>query len=341
VTDTTPGRREGSGSKVAVASAEQGRHWALFADWCIATDRQSLPATPDTLLAFLAELPVGAATVSRRVRAIHAAHSAAGLASPAAAVDLDAVLGRSAPGPRFAPGLVARALEVIPVGGWPAGIVGRRDAAVVALICDAGYTRARAQALHADPDPDPAARRPDPGGLAGRVRRGEDPGSCPACALSRWQRVAAGLERDGWRAVRAELADQGEVPAAEQTSHDCTAPIPWIPPARYPPPLLCAIDRHGVPQTGWPLSTRTLTAIVAARLAAADQAVADERPAAETSTNPDRPGGLSDRDWGLAQRRAADQRYQQIEAVLDDAEAQADAILARVQAAMGQQPPDP
>lgn len=41
-------------------------------------------------------------------------------------------------------------LEAIPIGGWPTGIVGRHDAAIVALICAAGLTRAQVQALRTD-----------------------------------------------------------------------------------------------------------------------------------------------------------------------------------------------
>ncbi|MER2206630.1 MAG: hypothetical protein ABS980_21895, partial [Rhodococcus sp. (in: high G+C Gram-positive bacteria)] len=41
--------------------------WALFFDWCAATDRPSLPAAPSTLAEFLADHPASVATQRRRV----------------------------------------------------------------------------------------------------------------------------------------------------------------------------------------------------------------------------------------------------------------------------------
>ncbi len=51
-----------------------GRHWALFADWCTAADHNALPASADTVLAFLTELPAGPATIGRRIEAIDNTH---------------------------------------------------------------------------------------------------------------------------------------------------------------------------------------------------------------------------------------------------------------------------
>lgn len=119
----------------------------MFADWCAATGRSTLPADPATVAAFLSELPAGAATIGRRIRAIDATHRSAGLPAPGAAAELDEALGRRPAPPRFDAKAVARALEAIPVGGSPTGIVGRRDAAIVALVCAGGFTRAQVQGL--------------------------------------------------------------------------------------------------------------------------------------------------------------------------------------------------
>lgn len=191
----------------SIAGAEHCRHWRLFADWCTATDRCPLPADPDAIVAFLAEMPAGPATVARRVRAIDAVHDDAGLSPPGVAPVFDEVLGRRPIPPRFDIAAVARALEAIPVGGWPVGIIGRRDAAIVALVCVAGFTRAGVQALRTVtsgglPLGGPAVGREagDPASaiaLLETVVRTETPGECPACALSRWLRVANQLERSG------------------------------------------------------------------------------------------------------------------------------------------------
>lgn len=315
----------GSGCNTA-----QGRHWALFVDWCIATGQRPLPAEPATVAAFLTELPIGTATAARRVRAIDAAHAAAGLPGPGGRAELDALLGRTPAPPRFEADLVARALGAIPVGGWPAGIVGRRDGAIVALICSAGLTRAQVQALR--------SATSDVGSLPGRLGLGEedaDAGACSACALTRWLRVAERVERDGWRAVRAELADYGEVPAGEENTHDCARPLSWSSDsgAGRGSPLFCPIDRHGAPESGYPLSRRSITAIVASRLSFAEADV-DARTAAGPDRDVQESQALGDHDWGVEQRRQAAERFAEIEAVLDEAEAHAEAILARVQAAM-------
>ena len=62
----------------AVTTVVVDKHWALFADWCTATNTSCLPATPETVLAFLDELPTGPATVRRRLLAVDAAHRHAG-----------------------------------------------------------------------------------------------------------------------------------------------------------------------------------------------------------------------------------------------------------------------
>ena len=52
----------------------------------------------------------------------------------------------------------------------------------------------------------------------------EHPGTCPACALTRWQRIASTTASAGWRTVRNHLADLGETIAQDETSHDCFRP---------------------------------------------------------------------------------------------------------------------
>ena len=329
------------------ATAVADRHWGLFADWCSATDVASLPATPETIGAFLAELPAGPATVRRRVLAIDVAHRRAGYPPPSASPAFDALLRPPRPA-RFDPDLVATALAIIPVGGWPVGIVGRRDAAVVALVCSAGLTRRQIRALCTPPSNQAGERWPGAVGESTLPAVGatEQPGPCPACALTRRQRVATTTVAAGWRTVRKHLADLGETAAEDERSHDCTRPAGeadlsddgWVPghlgsrlDDSRPVPLFCAIDRHGTPQTDYPLSTRSVTTIVAARLAAAAEL---HRPAMNV---PDRPGAPAtwssdDHTRVVAARQAATDRLASFEADLDEADAYAEAILARLDA---------
>jgi len=175
------------------------------------------------------------------------------------------------------------------------------------------------------------------------------PGTCPACALTRWQRIVTTTAAAGWRTVRNHLADLGETTAEDESFHDCTRPVgepdltdddPWVSGClgrregdSRPVPLFCAIDRHGTPQIDYPLSTRSVTALVAARLAAA--AHTDRpRPAAIA---PDQPGASftwssDDHARVVATRHAATDRLASFEADLDEADAYAEAILARLDA---------
>lgn len=327
------------------------RHWALFADWCTATDTSRLPATPETVLAFLAELPAGPATVRRRVLVVDAVHRRAGHCLPSVSPAFDALLRPGRPA-RFDPELVATALALIRVGGWPTGIVGRRDAALVALICTAGLTRRQTQALRTSPSA--TQGEPRRSGTAGEsglpaLAATERPGLCPACALTRWQRVATTTVTAGWRTVRNHLADLGDITAENELTHDCTRPASeltddkdggWVPghtapreSDSRPVPLFCAIDRHGTPQTGYPLSTRSVTAIIAARLAAA--AHADRHQPVTTVSDgagPSATWSSDDHARVVGARHAATGRLASFEADLDAADDYAEAILTRLEA---------
>jgi len=216
-----------SSPTVTTSPTAPDRHWGLFADWCSAIDVASLPATPETILAFLGELPAGPATVRRRILAVDAAHRRAGYPPPSASHAFDALLRPPRPA-RFDPHLVAAALAIIPIGGWPVGIVGRRDAAVVALICTAGLTRRQIRALRTSPSTTQGEEQRRAGTVGEStlpaVSATEHPGPCPACALTRWQWVATATAAGGWRTVRNHLADLGEITAGDETFHDCTRP---------------------------------------------------------------------------------------------------------------------
>ena len=67
--------------------------WALFTDWCAATDTTALPADPRTVVEFLTGCPAAPATQRCRVAAIDHHHTAAGHQKPGESVAVRAALG--------------------------------------------------------------------------------------------------------------------------------------------------------------------------------------------------------------------------------------------------------
>ncbi len=154
--DRQPTIRRPQGGLAASSRRAYAADWALFADWCIATGRTSLPATVDTVIAFLDDNPATPATWRRRVTAIdhtHAAHDHSPPGHDPAVVDMiRAAAGQPAVDTRSArmdEGALAELLERIPTHGWPAGLVGRRDRLLLVLHA-AGLTHRQLQQLRAD-----------------------------------------------------------------------------------------------------------------------------------------------------------------------------------------------
>ena len=238
----------------SLAMSRAASDWALFTDWCAANGEQALPASVATVLAFLEDIPGGPATRARRARAVDAVHRAVGTAKPGRG----ALRALVAPVQRCDQGALVNALRRAPVGGWPMGLVGRRDAALVALICAAGFRRDDVRRLHLS----------ETGQIVPRLPTDREPGSCPRCAYTRWARAALALSVVGWRALRYELEDIGAMLAGMTGYHDCQVPLPPL--ASAEGPLFMAIDRAGQPSPA-PLSCRSVSAIVSARTAAWDQ----------------------------------------------------------------------
>src|SRR5664280_3046331 len=68
--------------------------WALFTDWCAASDTTALPADPRTVVAFLQGCPAAPATLRCRVAAIDHHHAGAGYPRSGESVAVRAALGR-------------------------------------------------------------------------------------------------------------------------------------------------------------------------------------------------------------------------------------------------------
>ena len=111
--------------------------WALFTDWCEATDHRALPADPTTVLEFLADCPAAPSTRRRRVIAIDHQHTAAGHPAPGADPGVRDALGRP---PTDLPPVtsdvrerVDAALRMLPSRGWTGGLFGQRDRCLLVL----------------------------------------------------------------------------------------------------------------------------------------------------------------------------------------------------------------
>jgi len=170
-----------------------------------------------------------------------AMHLAAGFEPPGRDGEVRALPHFGPRPPRYDPGRAARSLAAAVIGGWPVGLVGRRYAALVAMSCLGGYSRRQLAALRVN-----AALAQSTPALLARLGRDESPGTCPACAASRWLRVQARPASHGWRNVRDEFADMGEVTASSEEYHDCEWPVPWPDGnSNERVPLFSVIDRHG------------------------------------------------------------------------------------------------
>src|ERR1700712_2610215 len=96
--------------------------WALFVDWCTATNFTSLRATWETIPAFTAGGPGAPATIRRRLAAIAHHHRAAGHPAPTDPA-------RELPQPSrelIDPGQVDMLMRLLPSHGWVGGAVGPR-----------------------------------------------------------------------------------------------------------------------------------------------------------------------------------------------------------------------
>ncbi|MBY4128161.1 hypothetical protein HQO83_07150 [Rhodococcus fascians] len=108
--------------------------WALFADWCAASDTAPLPASPITLAEFLDENPAGDAAQLRRVSAINHAHLDAGHPAPGRVTSLRLALDSAR-----ADRTIRRAAQyqsiaaALPTEGSTAALFGRRDAVLLLL----------------------------------------------------------------------------------------------------------------------------------------------------------------------------------------------------------------
>src|SRR6478735_2016891 len=165
--------------------------WALFSDWCDATDHEPLPADPTTVLEFLADCPAAVATRRRRVIAIDHHHTAADHPPPR----------RRPPGPgRPRPPTrrpdaghpeirdrVNAALRLLPSRGWTGGLFGQRDRCLLVLSQLAQIPhRHLAQLMAGDVTVTAGVATITIAGQVRTVGAVDDPVLCGPCAIARW-----------------------------------------------------------------------------------------------------------------------------------------------------------
>ncbi|MCK8671571.1 hypothetical protein M1M07_10620 [Rhodococcus sp. HM1] len=134
---STSPERLGDSPETASGLRIPGRYrhdWALFADWCIATDHRPIPASPEALALFLHEHPAAPATQRRCVSAINTVHTHHGHPAPGRSETVRRRLdtARATRLDRLAALLHRRAAQ-LPTTGWPSGVFGRRDALLLTL----------------------------------------------------------------------------------------------------------------------------------------------------------------------------------------------------------------
>ena len=230
--------------------------WALFTDWCTATNQTALPAEWATVTAFNAGCPGAPATNRRRLAAIAHHHRAAGHPPPANPGLEVGVPSREV----IDPGQVDMLMRLLPSHGWLGGLFGRRDRALLTL---AAYTtipyrqlpRLTVAQLHIA---DGVATITDHHGVTHIIESAADPVLCGPCTLVRWRRV---LDTEAQHLSVKELLRKAEAVTADG-HHPCRTPKP-IDDRTLGLPLFPPINQWG----HLPLPIRPLTPHSTSRLA--------------------------------------------------------------------------
>lgn len=224
------------------------RTWALWADWCAATGHPVADVSPSALERFTAQVP---GTAAGRVPG-------------------GAVARRLVARPRRDPWTVAErdwapvstSLAHCPAYGWPSAVPGRRDAWLIVAARVLRLPRTLAAGLRAHDLPVHLEALPRPA-------RSEP---CPRCVALRWLDVVHTYEQWSRAAVRGKVWTR---PPGTWSPSVLGSAVPCDRSCERLDDLLAKIPRHtvvspAIDRHGWwvewrPLSTRSLTTILASR----------------------------------------------------------------------------
>ncbi|MBC2644522.1 hypothetical protein H5400_37845 [Rhodococcus wratislaviensis] len=303
------------------------RHdWALFVDWCAACEHRVLPAYPSVLAEFLADHPAADGTQRRRITAINAVHTGAGLPAPGRAEAIRQLV-NAARADRLARvgERVAQVVSQLPVTGWPGGLFGRRDALILTLAAAGlGFEEiARLRRTDVTVERDALVLRTREENW---VRVTAESGVEPTAVYWNWVEVLGFLDRYPSTQLLAGRLDRG---ASLSVFADSAR--------RDERPLLTPIDRWGhTPFDPTPLTGHSIAGLARAHLAG--QAPIHKRPPARPPTvshenavvtvvvDVELDQGYYDR--GIAARRNAHTHLENVTDILDGIEDEADKLLA-------------
>jgi hypothetical protein len=221
-------------------------------------------------------------------------------------------------------------IAACPTRGWPTGLAGRRDAFLIVLTETLSRPHSAVRELRPADIHVPTGDGDDEGlpRVAGQaVPTGNDPRTCPTCAVARWLEVLGTADGLGRGSARMHLAAAHAPTATSTHQHVPSEPARW----RGAAVLLPAIDRHGWHDDYQPMTTRSIRS----RLAAAAQRAqtsdplggptdaasgATGSPAGNTAVGPAQTGPDLNDVLGLLDDLAdnADALNTRIQALLDD-----------------------
>ena len=306
--------------------------WALFTDWCTATNHTPLPADWATIAAFTAGCPGAAATIRRRLAAIAHHHRAAGHPPPT-----DPEREPHPPSRELIdPGQVDMLMHLLPSHGWLGGLFGRRDRALLTLAAytQIPYRQLPRLAVGQLSIADGVARITDHRGVMHVLEATADPVLCGPCTLVRWRRV---LDTEvTHKRLKTFFKDAEEVTSTSH--HPCHAPKP-IDDRTLDAPLFPPINQWGqLPYPIEPLSPHSTsrlarqadTGLAHHRVLDNDEvagSVGTDQAAVEQPNAVVRPVY----DWEAANQRKKDavQQLAPLADALDDIEARIEELITR------------
>ncbi|QSE72343.1 hypothetical protein [Rhodococcus sp. PSBB049] len=296
-----------------------------------------------TLAQFLHENPATPHTQICRVSAINYFHDRAGLAAPGRITAIRTQLNtRRAARLTHLHGTAEHALRHIPTVGWPHGLFGRRDAALLVFTVYAGLSFHAVSRLRRS-DIDSAAGELFIGGMHQvRVESRSDRSVCPVQLFQQWAQILDFTDRHPSTRLLARhlsLREDGEESRRGE---------PVVPGSRRDGPLFTPIDRWGyLPLIPEPLSAAAIAQLVRARLngTAAPHVLPPrsqtrlERDLREDTEAPESSESSSastvielEHEYytrGIAARQHTFERMRTVDDLLDDVETKADQLLER------------